>query len=234
MQTTPSTRYLNKRDEIEPCDGGERARKCQEAFDIESLVPNEILAMILAFVPQADVPAVGRVARRWRDLAPPAEPDIVLAHRDCFSSIRLVTKPRAEVKERYLDRLRLEANGASVADDQDADDIRDVCNAFFGQEIALWQLFKNAETRKRSVEMFAVEVLQSQDVVCGCSVAHVPTERKMADVLADWMRSELPYRADDDDVDAYDDAMILNTLDLDSDVSLRRLSNLIGRARCID
>lgn len=108
----------------------ERAHKRRATLCFESLIPNEILAMMLALVRPADVPAVRRVARRWRDLAPPAEPDVVVAALDAWC-MGFAVAPRSKAKQRYLNRLRVEAAGAFV-DDNDAGDIRDVYHDFYG------------------------------------------------------------------------------------------------------
>jgi hypothetical protein len=216
-----------------------------ETFDVEALIPNEILAMILALVRPADVPAAARVARRWRDLAPPVEPDVVLAYKD-YWSMNLILAPRSKIKQRYLDRLRLEAADAFVCDgdddnsncddddngDCDPDDIRDVCT-FLGhnKSITLWQLFKNLRHRSSKVEMFAVHINEYRGVVENYWVTRFDTEHDLAAELVDWAHSELAGAGegsgDDDDTEF---APSFEMLDLESDEGLREMSALVDEA----
>ncbi|AGO84719.2 F-box incomplete domain containing protein [Pandoravirus salinus] len=207
----------------------ERYRKDSGDFDIESVIPNEILATILAFVCPADVPTVARVARRWRDLAPPPEPDVVLAYKDRWG-MNLAFAPRSAIEQRYLDRLRLEASGTFVDnDDEPDDDIREVC-LFLGQtqSITLWQLFRNV--RGHNVEMFAVWVHELCDVIDDYWVTRSDNKRDLAGELVDWACSELAATTDDDGDGNGPDATSFEMPDLESDENLREMSALVDEA----
>ncbi|AJF97564.1 F-box domain protein [Pandoravirus inopinatum] len=209
---------------------GERDRKRTKTFDVESLIPNEILAMILAFVRPADIPTAARVARRWRDLAPPPEPDVVLAYKDGWS-MDLSIVPRPKIKQRNLDRLRLEAAGTFVGHDDgddnlDPDDICHVClDLGEAESITLWQLFRNLRDRNCKVEMFAVWINERRDVIDDYWVTRFDDERELAAELVDWAREEL---ADTDDDDT--DAISFKMPDLGSDEGLREMSVLVEEA----
>lgn len=174
---------------------------------------------------------VARVSRRWRDLAPLPEPDAVLAYKDRWG-MDLMLAPRSKIKQRYVDRLRLEASGTFIDnDDNPDDDICEVC-LFLGRGtrlIAVWQLFQNLRTYNREVEMFAVWINEHRDVIDDYWTTRFDSERDLADELVDWARSELGNTTDDDD----DDDPHLTSfkmLDLESDENLREMSALVDEA----
>jgi hypothetical protein len=176
-----------------------RERKRQRAFfDVESLVPNEVLAMILGFVGPADLPAARRVARRWSALAPPPEPDLVIAwvERGLASFVTLDVVPRHRLAQRDVARLYAETAGKNVDDDDDdGDDFRDALRAADGEPITLWQLAVNLRHVRRP-DMFIVDVVDDKDEY-DFSVRRCDDERDLADDLI----SEAHYRLYGDEHD---------------------------------
>jgi hypothetical protein len=129
--------------------------------DINTKLPNEIIAMILSCCDPTDIPAVQRVCARWRDLAPEREPDVVLAmtwHQD--EPTRLFVVPRARAQPQFINDLcACLSRPRAHCDGDEYNSFMAACNrtAQGGRAINTRRLFANLTTGGPKAQFFIAD-----------------------------------------------------------------------------